>query len=160
MLCVEAAMRAYAKKYGEDEEMWGICGLLHDFDYEKYPTQEGHPIEGSKILKEKGYPEEITHAILGHALYLNVPRDTNMSKCLFAVDELCGLVMATAYLRPDHLESMTVESVEKNFKKKGFASRVSREDIDMGINELGADRAEHIKLVIDAMRGIAKELGF
>ncbi|MCR4328354.1 MAG: HDIG domain-containing protein [Patescibacteria group bacterium] len=172
-LSVEAAMRAYAKKYSEDEELWGICGLLHDFDYEKYPVpavaeamagkpdadaRTGHPFEGEKILREKEYPEEVMRIILGHALYSGVPRDTNAAKCLFAVDELCGFVMAIAHMKPDKFASLNVQSVEKRLKEKRFAAKVSREDIEQGIAELGVNRAEHIQLVIDAMAGIKEVL--
>ena len=162
-LSVEAAMRAYARKFGEDEELWGICGLLHDFDYEKYPKPDavaktGHPFEGEKILREKGYPEEVIKIILGHATYSGVSRDSNAAKCLFAVDELCGFVMAVAYLKPDRFASLTVQSVEKRLKEKKFAAKVSREDIEQGIVELGVERAAHIQTVITAMAGITEKL--
>src|SRR3989344_5017395 len=134
MLCVEAAMRAYAGKYGGDEEMWGQAGLLHDFDYEKFPTydvaaQSGHPFEGVRVLRELGYPPEITEAILGHALYSRVPRATQMAKFLFACDELCGFLTACAYLRPDRFASLAASSVNKKLKNKSFAAKVSRADI-------------------------------
>lgn len=162
-LAVESAMRAYAKKFGEDEELWGVIGLLHDFDYEKYPevdpeAKTGHPFEGSKILRERGYPEEVTQAILSHANYSGVSRETNLQKCLFAVDELCGFVMAMAYMRPDNFESIEPSSVEKKLKSKGFAAKVNREDIDQGVAELGVPRDEHINLVVSAMRGISDRL--
>jgi putative nucleotidyltransferase with HDIG domain len=157
-LAVEAAMRAYARKYGEDVEKWGVVGLLHDFDYEKWPDE--HPMKGSTILEERGYPEDIRRAILGHATFSAVPRDTQMAKCLFAVDELCGMVMATAYIRPAHFEGMSVKSVQKNLKKKEFARGIHREEITQGIAELGVPEEEHIQLVIDAMREIQKDLGF
>ena len=162
-LAVEAAMREYAKKYGEDEALWGLCGLLHDFDYEKHPIPDaaartGHPFEGEKILREKGYPENVRRIILGHAQYSGVPRDTNAAKCLFAVDELCGFVMAVAYMKPDRFASLNVQSVEKRLKEKKFAAKVSREDIEQGIAELGVDRAEHIQTVITALAGIADTL--
>jgi putative nucleotidyltransferase with HDIG domain len=165
MLCVEAAMRAYANKYGGDGELWGITGLLHDFDYEKYPTynetnKTGHPFEGVKELARLGYPPEMTEAILGHALYSGVPRASNMAKALFACDELCGFVVACAYMRPDRLQTLTAESVIKKLKDKKFAAKVSREDIDLGIQEMSVDRVEHINFVIGALRGISKELGF
>ncbi len=168
-LAVEAAMRAYAKKYGEDEELWGVCGLIHDFDYEEFPfyknehdleIAEGHPFNSIKILKEKNYLPEIIEAILGHADYSGIPRKTNMAKCLYAVDELCGFVMALAHIRPEKLNGMTSESVEKKLKKKDFAAKINREDIERGIAELGTDRAEHIDLVIKALQGISKDLGF
>ena len=162
-VAVEAAMRAYARKYGEDEELWGLCGLLHDFDYEKYPVPDaaartGHPFEGEKILKEKGYPENVRRIILGHAQYSSVPRDTKAAQCLFAVDELCGFVMAVAHMKPDRFASMNVQSIEKRLKDKKFAAKVSREDIEQGIAELGASREEHIQLVITALAGIAEKL--
>ncbi len=157
-LAVETAMRAYACKYSEDEEKWGICGLLHDFDFEKYPDK--HPYAGVEILKQKEYPEDIIQAILGHALYTDVPRKSLMAKCLYAVDELAGFIYALACIRPDKLDGMTPKSVKKNLKKKGFAAKINREEIEQGIEELGVDRDEHIALVIEAMQGIAKELGF
>ena len=165
MLAVEAAMRAYAQKYGGDAEEWGIAGLVHDFDYEKHPypdpaAKTGHPFEGVKILKEKGYPDSIIDAILGHALYSGTPRESQMAKCLFACDELCGFITAIGHMRPDHLVSVTPETVKKYLKKKKFAEKVSREDIAQGIAELGIPEDEHIALVIGAMQGIAGELGF
>ncbi|KKU91186.1 MAG: Metal dependent phosphohydrolase [Candidatus Jorgensenbacteria bacterium GW2011_GWA1_48_11] len=159
-LAVEAAMRAYAKKYNEDADEWGICGLLHDFDFEKYPSVPSHPIEGSKILREKGYPENIITAILGHASHTDTPRESQMAKCLFAVDELCGFLTALAHIRPDNFSGMSVASVEKNLKKKGFAAKINRGEIDRGIEELGVPRAEHIELTIKALQGVFKELGF
>ncbi len=165
MFCVEAAMRAYAKKFGEDEEEWAICGLLHDFDYEKYPevnetARTGHPFEGVRHLQSLGYPESITTAILGHALYSGTPRVSNMAKALFACDELCGFVVACALMKPDRLQSLTAESVKKKLKDKKFAAKVSREDIQQGILELGISEDEHINFVIEALRGISKDLGF
>jgi len=158
-LAVESAMRAYARKIGDDEEKWGIVGLLHDFDYEKYPDE--HPMKGSVILREKGYPEDVIEAILGHNQERSgVERKSQMAKTLYAVDELCGMVMATAHVRPTKLEGMTPQSVKKNLKKKGFAAAVSREDITKGIQELGVPEDEHIALIISAMQGISKELGF
>ena len=163
MLCVEVAMRAYAKKFGEDEELWAICGLLHDFDYEKFPEpdaekQTGHPFEGIKVLKEQGYQEEIIEAILGHALYSGVPRVTNMAKYLFACDELCGFLVACTYMRPDKFLSLTTESVSKKLKDKKFAAKVSREDIDLGIAELGIDKNLHIQFVIEALKPIQSQI--
>jgi putative nucleotidyltransferase with HDIG domain len=165
MLCVEAVMRAYARKFSEDEEMWGITGLLHDFDYEKYPepnaeAKTGHPFEGVKYLQSQNYPEEIIQAILGHALYSGVPRISNMAKTLFAVDELCGFVVACAYMKPDKLESLDAVSVKKKLKDKKFAAKVSREDIALGIKEMNVIEDEHINFVILALRSISKELGF
>ncbi len=164
MLAVESAMRAYARKYGQDEELWGIAGLLHDFDYEKYPNpernKEGHPFPAVKILREKGYPEEIIQAILGHAVYSGVPRETLMAKCLFAVDELCGFLTAMAYIRPERLNGLTPDKVREYLKNKRFAEKVSREEIAQGITEIGVSEDEHIALVIQAMQGIADKLRF
>jgi putative nucleotidyltransferase with HDIG domain len=163
MLAVEAAMRAYARKFGEDEELWGITGLLHDFDYERWPNPNQdhteHPFPGVAILRERGYPESMTEAILGHALYSGVPRTTNMAKALFAVDELCGFIVACGYVRPEKLAGIKPSSVKKKLKDKHFAAAVSREDIAQGIAELGTNEDEHIQLVIDALQGIAPELG-
>lgn len=165
MLAVEAAMRFYARKYGEDENKWGTVGLLHDFDYEKFPNQEhnptaGHPTEGSKILREKGYPEEIIRAILSHADYTGIPRESVMEKALFACDELTGFVVACALVRPSKtLAEVEVNSVRKKMKDKAFARQVSREDITKGAEELGLPLEEHIGNVLEAMKGIAKELG-
>ncbi len=159
-LAVEAAMRAYARKFGEDEEAWGIVGLLHDFDYEKYPSLEDHPFKGAEILREKGYPEEWIEAILGHAEHTGVPRKTNMAKALFAVDELCGFITAVALVRPDKkLDSVKVKSVKKKLKDKAFARQVSREDIRKGAEELGVDLDEHIAFVLEAMKSVADKLG-
>lgn len=153
---VEAAMRYYARKFGEDEERWGITGLIHDFDYEKHPTKEEHPYVGVKILEEKGYPEDIRQAVLGHALYTGVPRDSLMAKSLFACDELTGLITAVALVRPTKkIEEVTVSSVKKKMKDKGFARQVSREEIIRGAEELGVDLDEHIENVLTAMKGIA-----
>ncbi|MCI0706298.1 MAG: HD domain-containing protein [Ignavibacteriae bacterium] len=159
MYSVEAAMRAYAKKFAEDEEKWAIVGLLHDFDYEMYPNAPDHPMKGSEILKEKGYSEEIRRAILGHATYSGVPRDTKMAQTLFACDELCGFITACAVIRPNKIADLEVSSVKKKLKDKGFAKNVSREDINVGIAELGIPLEEHIQFVIDAMRGSSERLG-
>ena len=159
-LAVEAAMRAYARKFGEDEEAWGIVGLLHDFDYEMYPSLEDHPFKGAEILREKGYPEEWIEAILGHAEHTGVPRKTNMAKALFAVDELCGFITAVALVRPDKkLDSVKVKSVKKKLKDKAFARQVSREDIRKGAEELGVELDEHIAFVLEAMKSVADKLG-
>ncbi len=163
MYSVEAAMRAYAKKYNEDEEQWAMAGLLHDFDYEKYPhfnaeEQSGHPYEGIKVLRERGYDEEIIQAILGHALYSGVPRTSNMAKCLFACDELSGFLVACAYMRPDKFSSLEPASVNKKLKDKKFAAKVSREDIELGIAELGVDKNDHIAFVIEALKGIENKI--
>jgi len=157
---VESAIRAYARKFGEDEEKWAIVGLLHDFDYEKFPTPDQHPWVGSKILEERGYPEDIRKAILGHADYTGVPRDTLMAKVLYACDELCGFITAVALVRPNKkLEEVTVESVKKKLKDKAFARSVNREDIYKGAEELGIPLDEHIQFVIEAMKSIADKLG-
>jgi putative nucleotidyltransferase with HDIG domain len=163
-LAVETAMRAYAPKYGGDPETWGIAGLLHDFDYERYPVPDpaaktGHPFEGVKVLKELGYPDEVIRAILGHAQYSGVPRDTDMAKCLFAVDELCGFLTAMAYVRPERLEGITPEAVKKSLNKKKFAEKVSREDIAQGVAELGLPEEVHFETVIRAMQNGAEALG-
>lgn len=157
---VEQIMRKYAIKFGEDEDKWGITGLLHDFDYEKYPTAEDHPFVGNKILKEHGYEDEILEAIMGHADYTGVPRKTLMAKTLFACDELAGFIFAVTYVRPSKsVNDVKVKSVTKKLKDKGFAAKVSRTDINNGIEKLGVDRAEHIQFVIDALKEKAKELG-
>ena len=159
MYAVEAAMRAYAKKFGEDEELWAIVGILHDFDYEVYPNAPDHPLKGSEILKEKGYPEDIRKAILGHATYTNTPRDTPMSKTLYAVDELCGFITACALVRPNKIADLEVSSVKKKMKDKAFAKNVSREDILKGAEELGVNLDEHIRFTIEALKSISSELG-
>jgi len=158
-LAVEACVRAYARKFGENEETWGVVGLIHDFDYEVYPNAPDHPLKGSEILKEKGYPEELRRAILGHADYTGVPRDTRLAKVLFACDELAGFITACAYVRPDRIATLEAKSVRKRMKDKAFARAVSREDIIKGAEELGLPLDEHIALCIDAMRGIAATLG-
>lgn len=159
MYAVEAAMRAYARKFGEEEETWGIVGLLHDFDYEKNPTAPDHPMKGSEILRERGYSEEIRKAILGHASYTGVPRDVRMAKALYACDELCGFIMACALVRPNKIADLEVSSVKKKLKDKAFARNVNREDILQGAEELGVPLEEHIGFVIKAMRNISAELG-
>jgi putative nucleotidyltransferase with HDIG domain len=160
MLAVEAAMRAYARRFGEDEEMWGITGLLHDMDYEKHPTPDEHPMVGVTELERRGYPEEVIHAIKGHADYLDVPRDTLMSKTLYAVDELSGFIVACALMRPEGLENMKAKSVRKKMKQKSFAAAVNRDDIVRGAEELGVDLNEHIEFVAHALRKRSSELGF
>ena len=157
---VEQAMRKYAEKFGEDVDKWGITGLLHDFDYEKYPTAEEHPFVGNEILKKHGYEQEILDAIMGHADYTGVARETLMAKTLFAVDELAGFIFAVTYVRPTKsIHDVKVKSVTKKLKDKGFAAKVSREDINKGIEELEVERAEHIQFVIDALKEKADELG-
>jgi putative nucleotidyltransferase with HDIG domain len=160
MLAVEACMRAYARKFGEDEDKWGIAGLLHDFDYEKHPTPEEHPFVGSKILEERGYSDEIRRAILSHADYSGVKRESKMEKTLFACDELAGFITATALVKPGKsLAEVEAKSVRKKMKDKAFARSVSRDDIINGAADLGIDLEEHIAFCIDAMKGIAGELG-
>jgi len=161
-LAVEAAMRAYARKFGEDEEKWGIVGLIHDFDYEKFPTMPPHAAEGAKILREHGWPEEIARAVESHADYLGIPRQTRMEKALYAVDELTGLITAVALVRPtkDIRDITEIKSVKSKFKDKAFAAGVNREDIVRGAEALGVDLwNEHVPLVLEAMKGIAEELG-
>lgn len=157
MLAVEAAVRAYAKKFGADEELWGRVGLLHDFDYERWPDAPAHPLEGSKILRERGYPEEVIYAILSHADYLadQYPRKSQLDKTLYACDELCGFIVAFAILRPQKLEGLTASSVRKKMKTLNFAAAVSREDILRGAEELGVDLDEHITFCIAALQTAA-----
>jgi putative nucleotidyltransferase with HDIG domain len=159
MLAVEAAMRAYARRFGEDEEKWGITGLLHDMDYERHPTQEEHPMVGVRELESRGYPDDVLHAIKGHADYLDVPRDTLMSRTLYAVDELSGFIVACALMRPEGLENMKAKSVRKKMKQRSFAAAVNREDIVRGAEELGVDLDEHIEFVAGALRERSDELG-
>lgn len=160
MLAVEAAMRAYARRFGEDEEKWGITGLLHDMDYEKHPTPAEHPMVGVRELERRGYPDDVLHAIKGHADYLDVPRDNLMSKTLYAVDELSGFIVAVALMRPEGLENMKAKSVRKKMKQNSFAAAVNREDIVRGAEELGVDLNEHIEFVAGALRERAGALGF
>jgi len=160
MLAVESAMRAYARKFGEDEDLWGITGLLHDFDYEKHPTPEEHPMFGVAILKEQGYPKPLIHAVKAHAPYLGVPRESRLDKALFAVDELTGFIVAVTLMQPTKkLSDLKVSSVRKKMKQKGFARNVSREDIVTGSEELNMELEDHIAFVRDAMNDIADELG-
>ena len=158
-LAVEACMRAYARKFGEDEEKWAVVGLIHDFDYEHYPEAPDHPWKGSEILTSLGYPEEVRRAILGHADYTGVPRDTLMAKSLFACDELAGFITACALVRPDRIQSLEPRSVRKRMKDKAFARAVRREDIIAGAEELGVDPDAHIELCIRAMQTISGQLG-
>lgn len=160
MLAVEACMRAYARKFGEDEEKWAITGLLHDFDYEKYPTTQEHPFVGNKILEERGYPEEIRRAILSHADYSGVKRESRMEKVLYACDELAGFITASALVKPNKsLAEVEAKSVRKKMKDKAFARSVNRDDIINGAADLGVDLEEHIAFCIEAMKAIAPELG-
>lgn len=160
MYAVEAAMRAYARKFNADEEFWGTAGLLHDFDYEMYPNAPDHPLKGSEILKERGYSEELRRSILGHASYTGIPRDSEMAKALYACDELCGFIMACALVRPNRIADLEVSSVKKKLKDKAFARNVNRDDIIQGAAELGVPLDDHIRFVIDAMKGVSAELGF
>jgi putative nucleotidyltransferase with HDIG domain len=167
MLSVEAAMRAYAEHFGEDPERWGLAGLIHDFDYERFPNAnrsgtEEHPSEGVRILRDRGWPEDILDAILGHAIYTGVPRTTRMAQALFAVDELTGLITATALVKPTKsVHDVDAKSVKKKMKDKAFAKGVSREDVLLGAKELGvdADMDTHIQFVIDALRRSADAIG-
>lgn len=160
MLAVEAAMRYYARMFGEDEERWAIAGLLHDFDYEKHPSQEEHPFVGVKILREKGYPEDIVLAILAHADYSGVPAESKMAKTLLAVDELTGFITAVALVRPSRsVMDVKVKSVKKKLKTTAFAANVKREDIQRGAELLNVTLEDHIQNVITAMQGVAPTLG-
>ena len=159
-LAVEAAMRHYARKFGDDEEKWAVVGLLHDFDYEIHPTLDKHPQEGAKILRERGVPEDIIRAALSHAEHLNLSRDSMMEKTLFAVDELSGFIIAVALVRPSKsILDVEPSSVRKKMKDKAFARAVNREDIVKGAEAMGVDLNEHIAEVTEALKGIADELG-
>src|SRR5712691_6459001 len=159
MLSVEAAMRAYARKLGEDEEKWGIVGLLHDFDYERWPDPPDHPLQGAEILHQHGFPEDVIYAIKSHADYLaDCPRVHRIDKALYACDELAGLITAAALVRPNGITDLTASSVKKKMKSKGFARNVKREDIERGAAGFGVDLTEHIQFIIDAMKPIAAEL--
>ena len=165
MYAVEAALRAYARKGGEDEETWGVVGLLHDFDYERFPNAsrsptEEHPSEGSRILAAKGYPEPLRRAILAHASYTGVPRETPLAKTLYAVDELCGFLVACALVRPSRsLADLEVPSVKKKLKDKAFARNVNRDEIREGAEQLGVPLDDHIRFVIEALRPVERDLG-
>jgi predicted hydrolase (HD superfamily) len=165
MLAVEAAMRAYAAKFGENPDRWGLAGLIHDYDYERWPNEahsptEGHPAEGVRRLRERGWPEDILQAILGHATYSGVRRDTTMAKALFAVDELTGLITATALVRPSKsVLEVDARSVRKKMKDKAFARGVNREDVVVGAQELGIELDEHVQFVVEAMKGVAAQIG-
>src|SRR6267378_2403497 len=159
-LAVEACMRAYAKKFGENQDLWGIVGLIHDFDYEKYPTPEEHPYKGNEILKERGYSDEIRRAIMSHAEYSGVSRDTPLEKALFACDELAGFITACALVKPGKsLAEVEAQSVRKKMKDKSVARSVNRNDIVNGAADLCVELEEHIAFCIEAMKGIARELG-
>lgn len=165
MYAVEAAMRAYARRFGEDEEAWGLVGLLHDFDYERFPNADhsptdGHPSTGVKVLREQGLPEPSCTAILGHASYTGVPRTSPMAKTLFAVDELCGFLVACALVRPSKsLADLEVGSVKKKLKDKAFARGVNRDEVHQGAAELGIPLDEHLRFVIEALRPVERALG-
>lgn len=161
MLAVEAAMRAYARKFGEDEQKWGIVGLLHDFDYERWPTLPDHPLQGAAILAQRGYPEDVIYAIKSHAGddIPGCPRVSLLDKALYACDELAGFITAAAMVRPERLGGLKASSVRKKMKQKAFAAAVNREDITRGAEQLGVELNEHIQFVIDAMSGIADQLG-
>ncbi len=164
-LAVETAMRAAATRYGipgidDDEDEWGLVGLLHDFDYEMFPSAEQHPFTGANILCGRGYSERFIRAIMGHATYTGVPRDTAMARALFATDELCGFLVACALVRPSKsLDDLEVSSVRKKLKDKAFARSVNRDDIRLGMEELGVPPDEHIRFVIDALRPVQKQIG-
>jgi putative nucleotidyltransferase with HDIG domain len=165
MYAVEAAMRAYARKLGADEDEWGVVGLLHDFDYERFPNDAHsstteHPAEGVRVLASRGFPEPLQRAILGHASYSGVPRDTPIAKTLFAVDELCGFLVACALVRPSRsLADLEVGSVKKKLKDKAFARGVSRDDIRQGVEEMGVDLDQHIQFLLEALRPVERDLG-
>jgi putative nucleotidyltransferase with HDIG domain len=160
MLAVECAMRAYARRLGEDQEKWGVVGLLHDFDYERWPNPPDHPLKGAAILAERGWPEEIIYAIKSHADYLpDCPRVSPLDKALYACDELAGFISACAKVRPEGIRGMQAKSVRKKLKQKSFAAAVNRDDIVHGAEDIGVDLNEHIQFVIDAMAEHAAELG-
>ncbi len=160
LLAVEAAMRAYARKYGEDEEVWGIAGLLHDFDWETVPTPEEHPMYGANILRERGYPESIVRAVLTHGDHTGIQRETLMERTVFAVDELSGFIRAVTLVRPSKsLDDVTPRSVVKKMKDKAFAKDVNRDDIVKGAEELGLDLDEHITFIIESLKPVAADLG-
>jgi putative nucleotidyltransferase with HDIG domain len=160
MLGVEAAMRAYARKLGAEEDRWGLIGLLHDFDYERWPNPPDHPLQGAAILRDRGYPEDVIYAIKSHADYLpDCPRIRPVEKALYACDELVGFIMAAALVRPEGITDLTASSVKKKLKSKGFAAKVNREDIVRGAADFGVDLTEHIQFVIEALKPRAQELG-
>ncbi len=159
MLAVEVAMRAYARRFAADEETWAIVGLLHDFDYERWPNPPDHPLQGAAILTEQGYPEHVIYAIKSHADYLtDCPRKSPLDKTLYACDELAGFITAVAKVRPERIHGLKASSVKKKFRQKSFAAAVRREDIIQGAADLGVDLDEHVQFVIDAMTSIAAEL--
>jgi putative nucleotidyltransferase with HDIG domain len=160
MLAVEAALRAYARRFGEDEEKWGIVGLLHDFDYERWPNPPDHPLRGAEILSERGYPADVIYAIKSHADYLpDCPRVSRLDKTLYACDELAGFIVAVAMVRPEGIVGMQASSVKKKLKQKSFAAAVKREDIVRGAEDLGVPLDEHIQFVIEALQAVGAVLG-
>ena len=158
-LAVEASVRAYARKFGEDDELWGVTALLHDFDYEIHPTLDKHPQDGAPILREEGYPEVVIEGVLSHAEHLAMPRDTPLKKTLFACDELSGFIHACGLVRPDGIETVEPKSVKKKLKQPSFAAGVHRDEVYRGAEELGVELDDHIRFVIEAMRPISGELG-
>jgi putative nucleotidyltransferase with HDIG domain len=158
-LAVEASVRAYAHKFGEDEELWGVTALLHDFDWEMHPTLDQHPQDGAPILRAEGYPEEVIEGVLSHAEHLGLPRDTALKKALFACDELSGFIHACGLVRPDGIATLKPKSVKKKLKQPSFAAGVNRDDVYNGAEELGVELDDHIRFVIEALRPIAPELG-
>lgn len=159
-LAVEACVRAYARKFGEDENKWAIVGLIHDFDYEKFPTAEEHPYKGNQILADRGWPDDVRRAIMSHAEYTGVARESLLEKALFACDELAGFITATALVKPSKsLAEVDAKSIRKKMKDKAFARSVSRDDITHGAAELGVDLDDHIAFCIEAMKAVAAELG-
>ncbi|MFL6216941.1 MAG: HD domain-containing protein [Blastocatellia bacterium] len=158
-LAVEAVMRAYARKLHTDEDRWGMVGLLHDFDYEMYPDPPDHPLKGSEILKQRGYDDELRRAILGHANYTNVPRDTLLARALYACDELTGFVIAAALVRPNGIWDLEAKSVKKKLKDKAFARTVNRDEVYEGAQEFEVDLGEHIDFIIAALREVAGDVG-
>ena len=158
-LAVEASVRAYARKFGEDEELWGVIALLHDFDYEIHPTLDKHPQDGAPILREEGYPEVVIEGVLSHAEHLAMPRDTPLKKTLFACDELSGFIHACGLVRPDGIETLEPKSVKKKLKQPSFAAGVHRDEVYRGAEELGVELDDHIRFVVEAIRPIAGELG-
>jgi putative nucleotidyltransferase with HDIG domain len=158
-LAVEAAVRAYARKLGGDEEFWGATALLHDFDYEIHPTLDQHPQDGAAILREEGYPDELIDSVLSHAEHLDMPRDTDLKRALFACDELAGFIHACGLVRPDGIETLTPKSVKKKLKQPSFAAGVHRDEVYAGAELLGVELDDHIQTVTDAMKPIAGELG-
>ena len=158
-LAVEASVRAYARKFGEDEELWAATALLHDFDYEIHPTLDEHPQDGEPILREEGYPDELIDAVLSHAEHLSIPRDTPLKKTLFACDELSGFVCACGYVRPDGIETLEPKSVKKKLKQPSFAAGVHRDEVYAGAELIGVELDEHIANVVAALQPISKELG-